>query len=44
MNEFYELFKRYIEGEQTEVSWDKLGPLPAEVVSIMCLFVNWEPL
>ncbi|XP_065919352.1 UTP--glucose-1-phosphate uridylyltransferase-like [Dysidea avara] len=32
MSEFYELFKRYIEGEQTEVSWDKLGLLPAEVV------------
>ena len=32
MKDFFKLFRRYIEGEQTEVSWNKLEPLPDEVV------------
>lgn len=33
MRDFFKLFRRYIEGEQTEVSWNKIEPLPDEVVS-----------
>ena len=32
MNDFHELFKRYVSSEQ--ISWDKIGRLPAELVSI----------
>ena len=32
MKDFFKLFRRYIEGEQTEVSWNKIEPLPPEVV------------
>ena len=32
MNDFFKLFRRYIEGEQIEVSWNKIEPLPDEVV------------
>ena len=32
MRDFFKLFRRYIEGEQTEVSWNKIEPLPNEVV------------
>ena len=34
MDDFFKLFKRYIEGEQTEVSWNKIGALPDKVVSM----------
>ena len=34
MSDFFKLFRRYIEGEQTEVSWNKIEPLPDEVVSM----------
>lgn len=32
MSEFFKLFKRYIEGEQIEVSWNKIETLPDEVI------------
>jgi len=31
MNDFHELFKSYAEDKQ--ISWDKIGCLPAEMVS-----------
>jgi len=32
MNDFHELFKRYISSEH--INWDKIGRLPAEMVSV----------
>ena len=39
MRDFFKLFRRYIEGEQTEVSWNKIEPIPNEVVS---MHINFE--
>ena len=40
MRDFFKLFRRYIEGEQTEVSWNKIEPIPNEVVSMHISFEN----